>query len=93
MWFDENGNIHGIPEVTREELLWEQRRVEREQWRADELERALETERQRAEQEKQRADATQLAPEAERQHSQRLADYLRSRGVDPTNLPSSDEMN
>ena len=100
MWFDEAGNIHGIPEVTREELLREQRRVERERQRADELERALEAtqqaleaEQQRAEQEKLRADSTQQALDAEQQQSQRLAAYLRSLGLDPNNLPSSDDLN
>ena len=96
LWFDEDGTIHGIPEVTREELLREQQRTERERRRADELERALEAEQQRAEQEKRRADLTQQALAAEQQRAdaaeeqtQRLADYLRSLGLDPDNLPSS----
>ena len=79
MWFDPEGQVHGIPEVTREELLREQRRTEREQRRADELERSLDAERQRAE-----------AAEAQ---TQRLADYLRSMGVDPEHLPSADDRN
>ncbi|KKI99859.1 Uma2 family endonuclease [Prochlorothrix hollandica] len=84
MWFDPDGNIHGIPEVTREELLREQRRTERERQRAeqelqraDELERALDAERRRA--------------DAAEEQTQRLADYLRSLGVDPDHLPSSDD--
>ncbi|MEB3272141.1 MAG: Uma2 family endonuclease, partial [Prochlorothrix sp.] len=85
VWFDADGNVHGIPEVTREELLRAQRRTERERQsavqerqRADALERALDTERLRAD-----AAETQI---------QQLADYLRSLGIDPDNLPPSGDM-
>ncbi|MGA1626793.1 MAG: Uma2 family endonuclease [Prochlorothrix sp.] len=93
VWFDADGNVHGIPEVTREELLRAQRRTERERQSADELDGALDTDRQRAEQEKLRADSTQQALEAEQQQTQRLNDYLRSLGVDPDNLPPSGDVN
>ena len=100
VWFDEDGHIHGIPEVTREELLREHRRAERERLRAererlraeqerlraDELERSLEAEQQRTEQERLRAEAAEA-------QTQRLADYLRSMGVDPEHLPSADDRN
>jgi DNA-binding protein H-NS len=44
-----------------------------------ELAEQLQQERQRAEQERQRADQ-------EYQRAERLADYLRSQGIDPDNL-------
>jgi len=69
LWCDDTGRVHAPPEVSREELLREQRRSQRERLRAD--------------QEQRRATA------AEHQ-AQKLADYLRSLGVDPDNLPNSD---
>jgi len=79
MWFDPEGQVHGIPEVTREELLREQRRTEREQ--------------RRAEREQRRADELERSLDAERRQSQRLADYLRSLGVDPDHLPEPNDRN
>ncbi|WP_041555728.1 Uma2 family endonuclease [Nostoc sp. PCC 7524] len=44
-------------------------------------------ERQRAEQERQRAERERQRAEQERQRADRLAEYLRSQGIDPDNLP------
>ena len=46
-----------------------------------------EAERQRAEAESQRAEAESQRAEAERHRADRLAEYLRSQGLDPDNLP------
>jgi dipeptidyl aminopeptidase/acylaminoacyl peptidase len=51
----------------------------------------IEQERQRAEQERQRAEQERQRAEQERQRAERLMDYLRSQGIDPDNLPSSDD--
>jgi Uma2 family endonuclease len=61
--------------------------VELEQ-RAQQAELLLEQEIQRAEQERQRAEQAELLLEQERQRAEQLAEYLRSLGVDPDNLPS-----
>lgn len=53
-----------------------------------EMNQRAEQERQRAEQERQRAEQAETSLEQERQRSQQLADYLRTIGVDPENLPS-----
>ncbi len=54
--------------------------AEQERQRAEQESQRAEQERQRAEQERQRA-------EQERQRAERLAEYLRSQGIDPDNLP------
>jgi len=81
-WFDEEGNPYEPPEVSQEELQRERRRAEEERQRAEE-------ERQRAEEERRRAQQAQQLAEAEGRRAQKLADYLRSLGIDPENLPNS----
>lgn len=67
--------------LTTEELaLQQQQRAEREQQLAQQAQQEAQQERQRAEQERQRADR-------EGQLAQRLAEYLRSQGIYPDNLP------
>ena len=46
-------------------------------------------ERQKAQAEKQRADAEHQKAQTEKQRAEQLAEYLRSLGVDPDNLPKS----
>ncbi|RUT01039.1 hypothetical protein DSM106972_070450 [Dulcicalothrix desertica PCC 7102] len=48
----------------------------------------VEQERQRAEQERQRAEQESQRAEQERLQKERLADYLKSQGIDPDNLPA-----
>ncbi len=79
-WWDAEGNL----------LLWgverieqEQQRAEQEHQRAEQEHQRAEQEQQRAEQERQRAEQEQQRAEQERQRADRLADYLRSQGIDP----------
>ncbi|MGD1901623.1 MAG: Uma2 family endonuclease [Geitlerinemataceae cyanobacterium] len=73
-WYDAAENRH--PSKAEREFL----RAEREQQRADREQQRAEEERQRAEEERQRADR-------ERQVKERLAEFLRSQGFDPDELP------
>ena len=79
LWFDVDGNAYPtsdeIIESKESELIAERQKAQAEKRRAD-------VESQKAEAEKQRADA-------ERQKTFQLAEYLRSLGVDPDNLPKS----
>ncbi|MEO1402906.1 MAG: Uma2 family endonuclease [Cyanobacteria bacterium J06635_1] len=52
-----------------------------------EIQAQLKAARQRVEAERQRAEAEQQRTEAERQRAERMAEYLRSLGLDPDNLP------
>jgi Uma2 family endonuclease len=63
-------------------LPWAVEQIEQERQRAEQERQRAEYERQRAEYERQRA-------EYERQEKERLMAYLRSKGIDPDNLPSS----
>ena len=49
----------------------------------------LETEQQRAETERQRAETERRRAETERRRAEQLAQYLRSQGIDPDNLPET----
>ncbi|UBF27662.1 Uma2 family endonuclease [Kovacikia minuta CCNUW1] len=60
-------------------LLWAVEQVEQERQRAEQEHQRAEQERQRAEQERQRA-------EQERQRAEKLAEYVRSQGLDPDEL-------
>ncbi|WP_066377056.1 MULTISPECIES: Uma2 family endonuclease [unclassified Anabaena] len=51
------------------------------------LNETAEQERQRAEQERHRAEQERQRAEQERQRADRLAEYLRTQGIDPDNLP------
>ena len=51
-----------------------------------ELRQELELERQRAEVERQRAEIERQQAAIERQRAEKLAEYLRSQGIDPDNL-------
>jgi Uma2 family endonuclease len=98
-WFDGEGNPYEPPEVSQSELERERRRADREQQRAEAERQRAEQERsqaqaaqQQAEAERQRAEETaaqaQQSLAEERQRAQNLADYLRSLGIDPDNLPN-----
>jgi hypothetical protein len=54
---------------------------------AEQERQRAEQERQQAEQERQRADQERQRADQEYQRAERLADYLRSQGIDPNNLP------
>ncbi|MGA1285333.1 MAG: Uma2 family endonuclease, partial [Prochlorothrix sp.] len=76
-WFDESGEVYDPPEVTRKELLQEQRRTERqrllaqqERERADRAEAQLQQEQHRTEQARQRAEQEQQRAEQERQRAE-----------------------
>jgi Putative restriction endonuclease len=61
-------------------LPWAVEQIELERQRVDE-------ERQRADEERQRADEERQRAEQERQRAERLAEILRSQGINPDNLP------
>ncbi len=75
-WWDREGNL----------LPWGMERIEQEQQRAEQEQQRAEQEHQRAEQERQRAEQERQRAEQERQRAERLADYLRSQGLDLENL-------
>ena len=76
-WCDADGNIL----LTGDELAQqEQERANQEQQRANQ-------EQQRADQEQQRADQEQQRANQEQQRADRLAEFLRSQGIDPDHLP------
>jgi Uma2 family endonuclease len=66
---------------------FEYQRAEAERQRAEFEREQKEAERQRAEAERQRAELEREQKEAERQRAERLAEYMRSLGLDPDNLP------
>ena len=72
-WFDDQGQPQVLPEVTRQQWLWERQRAD--------------TAQSQAQQERQRADTAQSQAQQERQRADRLADYIRSLGLDPNQLP------
>ena len=76
-WYDEGHNVYPLPETAmhqmREQLREQRQRAESERQRAEAQQRQAQVERQRAESERERAE--------------RLAEYLRSQGIDPDNLP------
>ncbi|KKI98363.1 hypothetical protein PROH_19635 [Prochlorothrix hollandica PCC 9006 = CALU 1027] len=73
----------------RERLRAEQERLraEQERLRAEQEQQRAEQEQQRAEQEQQRAEQERQRATAAEEQTQKLADYLRSLGLDPHNLP------
>jgi Uma2 family endonuclease len=64
----------------------ESQRAEQERLRAEQESQRAEQERQRAEQESQRAEQESQRAEQERQRAERLAEYLRSQGIDPDQI-------
>ncbi len=74
-WFDERGCSYPTPDETREQLMAARQQIVVEHQQA-------EVERQQVVVERQRA-------EVGRQRSEQLAQYLRSLGVDPNNLPET----
>ena len=91
LWHDEQGVAYPLPEEALEQLqflirqLQQQLEAERQQ---------LEAERQQLEAERQRTELLQQQTQAERQRAElaeqqkaRLAEYVRSLGIDPDNLP------
>lgn len=82
-WWDPDRQI--LPWAV-EKVAAERQRAEEERQRAEEERQRAETERQRAEEERQRADQEQQRAEAERQRADRLAELLRSQGIDPDAL-------
>jgi Uma2 family endonuclease len=83
-WYGANGWVPTLVEKAEQER---QRALEAELQAASERDRAF-RESQRAEAESQRAEAESQRAEAESQRAERLAEYLRSQGIDPDNLPS-----
>jgi hypothetical protein len=75
-YFSVEGRLIPTPE---EANLEEMRKVETERQKA-------EAERQRAEAERQKAEAEHQRAEAEHQRADKLAEYVRSLGVDPDTL-------
>ncbi|WP_013325275.1 Uma2 family endonuclease [Gloeothece verrucosa] len=80
-WYDSQGNWVLTPEEE------EYQRAESERQRAESERQRAETERQRAETEHQRAEEISRQLEQERQRAANMAEYLRSLGIDPNNLP------
>jgi len=79
-FFDANGQWILTPvEQERERAEQAQLRAERERLQA-------EAERQRAEEERQRAESAERQAEQERNRAERLAEFLRSQGIDPDQL-------
>jgi Uma2 family endonuclease len=76
-WFDAKGDRY----------LTSQEQAELERQRADAERQAKEQANQRAEAASQRAEAEYQAKQQERQAKERLEAFLRSQGIDPTNLP------
>jgi hypothetical protein len=85
-WCDESGNP--IP-TGAEGQERERQRADLEQQRADLERQRAEAEQQRAEAEQQRAEAERQRAEAERQRAERLAERLRSLGIDPDAVSDS----
>jgi Uma2 family endonuclease len=75
-WCDQKGQV--IPTGAEGQDVAQQR-ADAERQRAD-------AERQRADTERQRADAERQRADAERQRAERLAEQLRSQGIDPNEL-------
>ncbi|MBG1270764.1 Uma2 family endonuclease [Nostoc sp. WHI] len=78
LWLRWYNSVGWVP--TRKE------QAEQEHQRAEQEHQRAEQERQRAEQEHQRAEQEHQRAEQEHQRADRLAEYLRSLGVDPDNL-------
>jgi hypothetical protein len=83
-YFTTDGELVATPNEAA--LLERQRAILEKQQAILERERA-DAERQRADSQQQRADTQQQLADAERQRANRLAEYLRSQGIDPDNLP------
>ncbi len=75
-WWDEAGNL----------LPWAVEQIEQERQRAEQEAQRAQQEHQRAEQEAQRAEQEAQRAEQERQRAERLAEYLRSQGINPDEL-------
>jgi len=78
------GVVGGIPQ---EILTWYDLRGDRHLTQAEREQRRAELESQRADQEQQRADRERERADREQQARERLEAYLRSQGIDPTQLP------
>jgi Uma2 family endonuclease len=91
-YFSADGEMIPTPEEAalkeRDVAESERQRAESERQRAEAEHQRAESERQRAEAERQRAEAESQRAEVERAKAERLAEYLRSQGIDPDNLPS-----
>jgi Uma2 family endonuclease len=66
---------------------FERQRAEAQEKRAEFERQRAEAQEKRAEFERQRAEAQEKRAEFERQRAERLAEYMRSLGLDPDNLP------
>ncbi len=85
-YFTVTGDRVLTPEETAEA---EAQRAEAEAQRAEAEAQRAEAEAQRAEAEAQRADLAEERAEAELQRANRMAEYLRSLGLDPEQLPNA----
>ncbi|GAB4154138.1 MAG: hypothetical protein Fur0046_34080 [Cyanobacteria bacterium J069] len=72
--------------AAQERLLQERLRIEAVQQQAEAAQQQAETAQQQAEAAQQQAEAAQQQAEAERERAKRLADRLRSLGIDPDTL-------
>ncbi|MBW4691454.1 MAG: Uma2 family endonuclease [Lyngbya sp. HA4199-MV5] len=94
VWIADMGLFLGIWQGTKEErtgywLRWWDEAGNLLPWAVEQIEQErqrVEAERQRAEQERQRAEEAQQRAEQERQRADKLAEYLRSQGIDPESL-------
>ncbi|MHC5720385.1 MAG: Uma2 family endonuclease, partial [Nostoc sp.] len=82
-WYNAAGWVPTRTEQAEQERQW----AEQERQRAEQERHRAEQERQRAEQERQWAEQEHQRAEQEHQRAERLAEYLRSQGIDPNNLP------
>jgi Uma2 family endonuclease len=82
-WWDEAGNL--LPWAV-ERIEQESQRAEEERQRAEEERLRAQEERQRAEEERLRAQEERQRAEQERQRADKLAEYLRSQGINPDEL-------
>lgn len=83
-YFTEAGELVPTPEEARQR---EQLQVVAERSRAEAADKRAEAERERAEAERERAILAEKHLAAETARAIKLADYLRSQGLDPDNLP------
>ena len=79
LWHDQQGQSYPMPD---EALRQMQAQLEQQRRRAERAEQQTEAAKRRAELERQQA-------KLERQRADQLADYLRSLGIDPDNLPTN----
>ena len=86
LWHDEQGAAYPLPEEALEQLQSLVKRLQR-QLEAQQLQ--IDSAEQRADSAEQRADSAEQQLEIERQQRERLAQQLRSLGIDPDDLSNN----